>query len=508
LPSPGPGGLTGSLPKEVLLRVWRGVHPTRSGEVVYVPAGWNFMDGGVSHSVPWPYMQRVPMLWYGPGVIRSQAPLARPVTSADIAPTLALLTRHRFDAPDGAPMEEILEPDAKPPRLVIVFVWDGAGRHVLDLWPDEWPNLGRMAPKGTWYENATVGSSPSTTAPIHATMGTGAFPRRHGVVDSYVRRDNGVVGDAWTRGPGVLLLPTFADDYGEATRHRARIGILASLTWHLGMMGRGRQADPRSTQLAVLRPGGSDTGAEGERWSLPVSAVDSYRFPEYMNDLPPVQTYIPEADASDGKVDGTWMGHPFEELNNGFHSPARVPFQQRALEEVILREGFGQDEIPDLLFVNSKFIDWVGHQYTATGAEMGAAVRAQDAALPGFVEFLDRTVGRGRWAFLLTADHGHTPHPDVSGGFRMGVKRLEALLTGLFPGGDPVVERVRLSWAFLNEQELVRRGADLAAVSAFVADLTKEQLALDSSDVAASDRSQRPFAAAVPAAGLVELIAR
>jgi hypothetical protein len=500
--------MTGSLPKEVLLRVWRGAHPTRAGEMVYVPAGWNFMDGGISHSVPWPYMQRVPMLWYGPGIIRSEGRVARPVTSADVASTLGLLTRHRFDAPDGEPMEEILEPDAEPPRLVIVFVWDGAGRYVLDLWPDDWPNLGRLTSKGTWYENATVGSSPSTTAPIHATMGTGAFPRRHGVLDSYIRFEDGVVGDSWSRGPGAFLLPTFADDYGEATRHRARIGALASLAWHLGMMGGGRAAHPRSTQLAVLRQGTNDTGAEGARWSLPDSAADYYRFPAYLDGLPPVDTYIPEADASDGTVDGTWMGHPFEELRSGFHSPARIPFHQRAIEEVILREGFGRDEITDLLFVNSKFIDGVGHRYTATGAEMGAAVRAQDAALPGFLKFLDRTVGRGRWALLLTADHGHTASPDVSGGFRVKLPRLEALLKGLFPGGRPVVERVRPSWAFLNDAEVVRRGADLAAVSAFVTDLTKEQLAQDPSGIAASDRAQRPFAAAGPTAGLDEIVTR
>jgi predicted AlkP superfamily pyrophosphatase or phosphodiesterase len=498
--------LTGTLPEEVMRRVWRGAMPGRSGDIVYVPDGLNFLDGGISHSVPWPYMQRVPMLWYGPGVIRAQPPVARPVTSADVAPTLGLLTGHRFETPDAHSMEEILEPDAKRPRLIVVFVWDGAGRGVLELWPDSWPNLATLAAGGTFYENATVGSSPSTTAPVHATMGTGVFPRRHGVLDSYVRFDDGVVGDSWSRGPTGMLAPTFADDYGEATRHRAMIGIVATLSWHLGMMGHGRQADGASTQLAALRVGAKDTGLEGPQWGMADPVVDSYRFPAYLRDLPPLEAYLDRTDASDGTVDGGWMGHPFDELRLGFHSPARIPYQQRGIEEVILREGFGQDEVPDLLFLNSKLIDEVGHLFTASGVEMSEAIRAQDAALPRFMRYLDRTVGAGRWVMLLTADHGHTAHPQLTGAFRIQVPILQDLFAQTFPGGRRVAKRVRTSWTFINMDELRRRGQDIASVAALVGTLKKEQLVLDPSTLDPTERSQRAFAAAAPTSALDALV--
>ncbi|MBI4259510.1 MAG: twin-arginine translocation signal domain-containing protein, partial [Actinobacteria bacterium] len=85
--SAGPGTAAGSsgaaagsalptdLPAEVLLRLWRGYHPERSGRMILVPRGFAYMDGGISHSVPWRYMQHVPMFWYGPGIVRAQGAL-------------------------------------------------------------------------------------------------------------------------------------------------------------------------------------------------------------------------------------------------------------------------------------------------------------------------------------------------------------------------------------------------------------------------------------------------
>jgi hypothetical protein len=469
-----------NLPKEVLNRVWRGAHETRAGDVLYVPAGYNFLDGGISHSVPWPYMQRVPMVWYGPGVIRQGGRIDRQVTSADVAPTLGELTGVRFETPDAAPMDEILEPDRERPRLVVVFVWDASGRYVLDLWPGRWPNLKRLMDEGTWYENATVGSSPSTTAPIHATMGTGRFPRTHGILDNWVRFEDGSIEDPW-----------------EATNRKAVIGTFATLAWHLGMMGHGKQGDPASRQLAVLRQSVEDTGAEGVEWGLREAQAEYYRFPDYITELPPLSSYLDAVDASDGTVDGAWMGHPFEELKGGFHTPARVPYQQRAIEEVVIREGFGaDDDATDLLFVNSKLIDEVGHESTASGEEMGVAVAAQDAGLPDMVDLLNRAAGEGRWAMLVTADHGHTAHPDLTGGFRVKIREMEERFVELF-GDDSTVERVRTSWMFVDRERLAERGATLDELAAFVNDLTQADVSRNPSSLTPAEQDKHPFAAAI-----------
>ena len=46
---------------------------------------------------------------------------------------------------------------------------------------------------------------------------------------------------------------------------------------------------------------------------------------------------------------------------------------------------------------------------------MRDSVEAQDADLPNLIDLLNDHVGEGEWVMMLTADHGHTPDPAVSG---------------------------------------------------------------------------------------------
>jgi predicted AlkP superfamily pyrophosphatase or phosphodiesterase len=230
---------------------------------------------------------------------------------------------------------------------------------------------------------------------------------------------------------------------------------------------------------------------------LAESQAEYYRFPEYIQELPPLSAYVDAVDASDGTMDGAWMGHPFEEMRGGFHTPARIPYQQRAIEEVVIREGFGaDDDATDLLFVNSKLIDEVGHEFTASGEEMGVAVAAQDTGLPDMVDLLNRAVGEGRWAMLITADHGHTAHPDVTGGFRVKIRTMEELFVDLFDD-EETVQRVRTSWMFVDRDRLAERGATLDDLAAFVNDMTEADLANDPSTLTKAEQAKHPFADAI-----------
>ena len=53
------------------------------------------------------------------------------------------------------------------------------------------------------------------------------------------------------------------------------------------------------------------------------------------------------------------------------------------VEEVIAREGFGDDPVPDLLFVNFKAIDHVSHIWSANSPEMQDTPAWQDEDLGG-----------------------------------------------------------------------------------------------------------------------------
>ena len=60
-----------------------------------------------------------------------------------------------------------------------------------------------------------------------------------------------------------------------------------------------------------------------------------------------------------------------------------VPYQTRMVEEVIEREGFGKDDVPDLLFVNYKAIDHASHIWSVNSPEMEDMLKWQDADLRG-----------------------------------------------------------------------------------------------------------------------------
>ena len=80
-------------------------------------------------------------------------------------------------------------------------------------------------------------------------------------------------------------------------------------------------------------------------------------------------------DQRDGSLDGLWRGFSIEQMADGFNTPARSPYQTTLFEELVKREGFGRDKVPDLLYLNYKIIDTMGHQFSADGVEMTDGAR-------------------------------------------------------------------------------------------------------------------------------------
>ena len=179
-----------------------GAGPEPLGQIAIVPQEPNFVGSNFPHSGPWDYLQDVPLLWYGPGIVPALGEVRRH-TLADIAPSQAALLGFDFPDVDGRRLPEIETP-ATPPRLIVTLVWDAGGRSVLDEFPDDWPGFHRLIPHGIWYANADVGSSPSITPATHATIGTGEFPMHTGQTDAEF-----FLGDDLVRagGLGPLLMP-------------------------------------------------------------------------------------------------------------------------------------------------------------------------------------------------------------------------------------------------------------------------------------------------------------
>jgi len=514
-PTPAPTASNASLEvaacerigREALTRTLRGISGSRSGDIALIPEPPNFVNGGLTHATPFDYTQEVPLLFYGPGYVRPGV-YTRSVTLADIAPTQAALLKFPFEAPDGqAQVDALAAEDERPvPALVVTVVWDSVGDNVLQRWPDAWPTLASLRDRGAWFEDATVGAAPSNTPVAHATIGTGAFPSTHGLVDVYIRIRGELI-QPMDLGPTTLRGATLGDRYDLALGNAPVVGTLGTLADHLPMMSHGSQFNGGDRDIAVTREeeDGPTTGVESAEWNLSAAMGPYYELPPYVNDLPPIETYVDEVDRADGALDGRWRDNDIALLANGFDTPARAPFEEELLEAMIEREGFGVDDVPDLLFVNFKTTDKIGHLFSADGIEMADTLAAQDAALGRLVEYLDENVGAGRWVMVLTADHGTQRDPARTGAFMIDADKLRALLAaGFDDDGDdvPLVQKLRPSQVWLDRDELLDNGATVEEVSGFLLGLTRADTFVGPTPPPGDSSDEAVFAAVLPSATL------
>ena len=141
-----------------------------------------------------------------------------------------------------------LKTTGKTPKVVVTFVYDGGGWNVLRHWPDDWPHLKRLMGGGANYRNALTGSFPAVTACAHATIGTGSFPRTHGITGHNIRADASGSRKAYLEpgnaDPSTILVPTLADLYSDATDNAAWVGEIGYQIWHMGMIGYGGKSRP------------------------------------------------------------------------------------------------------------------------------------------------------------------------------------------------------------------------------------------------------------------------
>lgn len=437
------------VPPEILQRVWNGYVPHRSGDVLAVEHAPN--QYSTRHSSPYPYHQDVPLLLYGPGYIRKGVSVDRAVTLADLAPTFAeLLGFDEFPQRDGRVLEEALVPEAKrpvPPKVIITVVWDGGGDNVLAQWPNDWPELAALQPKGAFYVNATVGSTPSITPAIHATIGTGVFPRRHGITDTRMRVGGRVV-DPWeSTSPQHLRVKTLADLWDAANGNVPKVGMMARDGWHVGMVGHGAYLPEGDHDIVVLDQLGGMEFRTNE---------DYYSLPGYVLGREGLEEAVAEVDARDGELDERWLGNPILPYDPQVRfTPAWSIFQTEKLVQILENEDFGGDAVPDLFFVNYKPIDLAGHFWNMVEPEVQENLREIDAQMPVLIDALDRIVGQGDYVLALTADHGMTPYAHVSKGWDIETRDMSADIERRFDKKTPDVPLILSNRGY---QLMLRRG--------------------------------------------------
>jgi Type I phosphodiesterase / nucleotide pyrophosphatase len=385
--------------------VARAYYPGRSGQIVVVPREGHIItrrDPTVRymHGSPWDYDTRIPFFLYGPAFIQ-QGTFATAVSHQDMAPTLASLLDVAMPATSaGRSLQPILKSVKTRPRVIVLAVLDGMRLDYFDRYEAVLPTLTQLRRQGAWFTNARINYVPSITSVAHATIATGADPRVHGIIANSLF--DHVASNPIDSYPGLspryLMALTLSDVWNIQTDGRAVI---------IGQGSIGRAALPLAGHGACQlngRPVIAVTyNLDSGRWE---TKPECYRLPNYLKDANARLLW-------EGKNE-TWMGHPVANPAEIRGSALFSRFETDSLISMIEREPLGADDIADLLFVNLKTPDFVGHRYGPDSAEIRETLAALDRDLTRVCHALDTKVGRDRYVFAVTADHGMPPEPDVS----------------------------------------------------------------------------------------------
>jgi predicted AlkP superfamily pyrophosphatase or phosphodiesterase len=343
----------------------------------------------------------------------------------------------------GPTAGETAEAVAEPALVVLVAV-DQMRTDYIDRFGEQFTGGFRtLLQDGAVLTNARQDHAITTTAPGHAAMLSGLYPRDHGIVDNSwydrtLERSQGSVSDP---GQPLVGLPDPADGPGASPfQFRG-----TSLTGWL------RDRFPDSIAVSVSRKDRSAIlmAPEAEHvywWHAPSGRFVTSAY--YRDTLPGWVEELNAADWLGAFAGGSWellapesayeLSRPDdaegERGPRGFGNvfPHPLPTDRRALASSIQTTPFmdeatldlaraaitaldlGGDGATDVLAVGLSSTDAIGHAFGPHSREVQDQLLRVDRMLGEFFDLVDQTVGLDRTLIVLTSDHGVVPLPEYS----------------------------------------------------------------------------------------------
>ena len=344
---------------------------------------------------------------------------------------------------------------ATPPKLLVVVVADQMRADHLITFRHRWKSGFRvLLDQGAYFSRAEFPYLNTVTCAGHTTIGTGAYPRTHGVVlngwwDRDLRQYRNCMDDpgsphvtygrpAPSGSSGMrILAPTLADAL-RAQQADARVAVMG--------------LKPRSTIPLAGRGGvvmwfddaaGSFVTARAFS-SEPVKEVRSFIAAEPVeNDLNKVwalhdreSTYrFPDVAVGERPTAG-WTAlfpHPItgrSGADSQFYerwqkSPSSDAYLARMASSLVDSMRLGQRDGTDYLAVAFAALDMMGHDFGPRSREVEDLLMQLDTSLGALVQRLDDRVGRDRYVLALTGDHGAAPIPEQVQGGRLVTEDIQ-----------------------------------------------------------------------------------
>jgi hypothetical protein len=381
---------------------------------------------------------------------------------------------------------------------------------------------------GVVYENAHHRHANTETVVGHATLATGADPADHGMIGNvWFDRELGravynIEDDRYTltgegggvdkdvevdptqkvagtdgRSPAALLTTTFSDELALSTNGAAKIfGVSVKDRGAVTMAGHAGKAfwfskakggfvtstyyyDAYPAWVDAWNRKGFAQAYANTNWDL-LHDRSTYTHGDF--DDQPWETVLPGF--------GVVFPHPFGAADSRMFttlltlSPAGDELTHQFARELIVREGLGQDEIPDYLSVSFSATDYVGHVFGPSSLESEDNLLRLDRTLSELFAFVDEQVGLERTLIVLSADHGAAEVPDRlneygidAGYFRpdsLDKQRVIENIKARYGIAGELISGFNHPYIYLNEEIIRKRKLDIAEVSrAIAAELTK-----------------------------------
>jgi hypothetical protein len=450
-------------PEDYLDRFARSYMAGRSGQVFYVVEPGYYMTFrwlDFNHGSPWDYDSRVPLVFYGPGQVRTGTHEETGAQPWDIPATLSAALRIP-PPPDsrGRAWVEVLEAERSAPRALFVVVMDQVGFQDVERFAGSMPTLARWRREGADFPDVELNYLPTMTAVSHTGVGTGGPPAVHGIVS------NTLVGpddasrvvyrtDSEDRvSPEDARVGTFADWMDQRFQNRpVVISQVYAEYAAVSMAGRGLSAPGGDADIVVWH------GRSGR----PITDTRFYRIPDYIASRDVAG--LKEAHAND------YLGFDLSKPGKEHEAAWYARWEAENALEMMRREGVGTDDAPDLVMLNLKTSDSFGHAHGHDHPGYRAALAEIDGLLRDAAALLDEQAGEGNWVAVVTADHGLVP--DLGSRLNYGDYRdwLNEVLDdrGDRDGEGPVIE-VFGGQVHLDAEEAAEDGTDPEAVAALLA---------------------------------------
>jgi len=435
----------------------RAYYPGRTGQLLIVPREGDFItrpepNYGYMHGSPWAYDVSIPLMFAGPAV--KTGVYSIPVVQQDVAPTLAAALGVQMPLTATGHVLPVLRTDFARPRVVMLIVLDGMRRDYFDRYAASMPTLTAIRQHSAWFSQARVNFLPTNTAVGHSTISTGTDPRVHGItgISVYDRRHR-ERHDMFAKAmPQDLMALTLADVWQQATVGRAIILAQGSIDRAATPLA-GHGACQLNGTPVVLASYDQQTG----HWT---TNPDCFRLPAYLKDLN-ARTLWPAS--------GEWMGHKIDSPAEVRYSGLFPAFEAEAMAMMIEHEPVGEDNVPDLVLLNYKGADFVGHKHGPDSNELRLTLEEMDRQLTRILKVLRAKVG-DNYLLAVTADHGMPSEPSSPDHRQLAPAIVELLHQKFDPAAKQLITSFEPENAqiFVDEDRLSDLGLTLSDLAHFL----------------------------------------